>query len=148
MDSQGLERLRAQLRRHEGCKKNARGRHVVYNDSLGIATAGYGRNMRDTGLSEIEANYLLENDIIEREMGLQQSLPYYAELDGVRQRVLINMAFMGLPKLLKFEDMLRALAAKNYEKAAAEMLNSKWARQVGDRATELAKMMRTGMDVA
>lgn len=143
-----LHRLRDQLKRHEGTKRNVQNRHVVYDDSLGIPTIGYGRNCRDPGLSEGEAEILLENDITQRERALAAALPYFEELTDARKRALVNMSFMGVAKVLKFTDMLRALAAKDYGRAADEMLASKWARQVGDRAVELAAMMRTGSDPA
>jgi lysozyme len=72
-------------------------------------------------------------------------MPLFLSLNPVRQVVLANMAFnMGMPTLLTFGRMLGALAEKDWDRAAAEVLDSKWARQVGSRATELAELMRRG----
>jgi lysozyme len=40
--------------------------------------------------------------------------------------------------------MLAALEAGDYAQAAVEMMDSRWARQVGSRAEKLKKMMETG----
>lgn len=62
-----------------------------------------------------------------------------------RAEVLINMAFnMGVKGLLKFRRMLDAVRADDYDKAATHMLDSRWASQVGRRAVELARQMKTG----
>ena len=67
------------------------------------------------------------------------------ELDPVRKAIIIDMLFnLGLPGLRGFKNMFRALRADNYKRAADEMLDSKWAGQVGYRARKLADMMRTG----
>jgi lysozyme len=66
-------------------------------------------------------------------------------IDSVRADVLVNMAFnMGVNGLLKFKKMIAAIDDRNYDEAAIEMLNSRWAVQVGKRANELSKQMRTG----
>ena len=64
--------------------------------------------------------------------------------DG-RQRALANMAFnLGMPTLQRFSRMLRALEAGEYEAAAREALDSRWARQVGARAERIAELFREG----
>jgi lysozyme len=63
----------------------------------------------------------------------------------LRQRVLIDMAFnMGTTGLLGFTGTLARVEQRDYAGAAAGMLASRWASQVGKRATALADMMRTG----
>ena len=58
-------------------------------------------------------------------------------------RVLVNMAFnISRPRLSKFKNMLAAIEAKDYNKAADEMIDSKWYHQVGRRSQELVEMMR------
>ena len=62
-----------------------------------------------------------------------------------RQCVLVEMIFnMGVANVLKFKHMLKALAEKDYKRAAEEMLDSRWAEQVGERAKTLAKIMEEG----
>lgn len=58
-------------------------------------------------------------------------------------RVLVNMAFnIGRPRLSKFKNMLAAIEEKDYNRAANEMIDSKWYHQVGRRSQELVEMMR------
>jgi lysozyme len=92
-----------------------------------------------------EAIYLLNNDIDDFAAQLTKALPWVGGLSPVRQSVLVNMAFnMGLQNLLKFSRMLAALRAGNYAEAADEMLDSRWAQQVRQRAIELARQMEVG----
>lgn len=130
--------LLQQLQRHEGLRLKP------YRDAVGKLTIGYGRNLEDRGISEDEAGFMLDNDIDQVVAELER-LPLYLGLDSVRQTVLANMAFnMGVPTLLEFRRMLGALAEKDWDRAADEMLDSKWARQVGSRAVELSELMRRG----
>lgn len=76
---------------------------------------------------------------------LDQGLSWWRTLSDLRQDVLANMCFnMGLGKLEGFHMMLGACQRHDYETAAAEMLDSKWARQVKSRADRLAKQMSAG----
>ena len=53
---------------------------------------------------------------------------------------------LGMPRLKGFVNMLSALEKGNWLDATDEMLNSKWAKQVGSRSSRLAEMMETGED--
>ena len=135
------EALVDQLIRHEGLELK------VYKDSLGIETIGIGRNLVDRGVSEEEARYLCNNDIEIVEHELLRSFPFVDGLDDCRLRVLMDMAFnIGIPRLRGFAKMWAALEEGNYEQAAIEMMDSKWAKQVKTRAYTLARMMETGED--
>ena len=130
--------LLEQLERHEGLRLKP------YRDTVGKLTIGYGRNLDDRGISEDEAGFMLDNDI-DLVVAELERMPLFLGLNPVRQVVLANMAFnMGMPTLLTFRRMLGALAEKDWDRAAAEMLDSKWARQVGSRANELSELMRRG----
>lgn len=132
----------AELRRDEGVIPHA------YQDHLGYWTIGVGRliDKRKGGkLSPDEIDYLLGNDVSRFEAELDARLPWWRDLNGVRQRVLLNMAFnLGTAGLLGFKNTLAAVKAGEWAKAASGMLASKWARQVGERAKRLAHMMKTG----
>ena len=131
-----IERLKKTLIRHEGLKTK------VYRCPKGKLTIGVGRNLEDKGISKAEAIFLLENDIAEIETELRKRIDFFDKLSDVRQEVLINMAFnLGINGLFKLKKMFKALKNSDYKKAAQEMLNSKWANQVGRRAKELAKAM-------
>lgn len=126
-----------QIKRHEGLRLKP------YYCTANHLTIGYGRNLEDRGLTQDEADYLLANDIASVRAKLADQIPWYLNLSSVRQAVLVNMAFnLGVGGLLKFKKMLAAVQQSNYEVAAVEMLDSRWADQVGYRSQELAEQMR------
>ncbi|MBF0424806.1 MAG: glycoside hydrolase family protein [Magnetococcales bacterium] len=134
-----LAPIELQLVRHEGL------RLYPYNDTTGHQTIGVGRNLTDVGISEAEAYVLLRNDIAKVRAGLMADYRFFATLDEVRQRVLIDMAFnLGRKGLGTFQNFLRAVARGDYADAAQEMLKSRWADQVGKRAHTLSAMMESG----
>ena len=133
--------LKRQIRLHEG------ERLKVYKCTAGKLTIGVGRNLEDRGITPEESSYLLENDLRTFQVELLRKLPWVADLDDVRQRVLIDMAFnLGIAGLLTFKNTLAAIKRGDYEKGARGMLDSKWASQVGKRAERLSTMMLTGKD--
>src|SRR5579863_8968787 len=121
-----------------------------YPDAKGKTTIGVGRNLTDKGLSDVEVQFLLANDITETTDALAAAFPWFPSLDGPRQGVLINMAFnMGIEGLSGFQKFLAAVMHYDWETAADEMLKSEWANEVGkeegQRADRLQKQMRTGV---
>ena len=67
-------------------------------------------------------------------------MPWWKELSDEKMRVLANMCFnLGITRLLKFRKFLAALEAGDFETAGEEMMDSKWATQVGARATRLQR---------
>lgn len=139
MNDRDTLRLVEQLRRHEGVRRK------LYRDTVGKLTIGVGRNLSDRGLSHDEVDVLLANDIESATQDCERSFPWFATLDSVRQAALVNLCFnMGLPRLRTFRHALAAMAAGDYALAADEFADSRWARQVGDRAVELCGQIRTG----
>ena len=130
------------IKLHEGFSQFA------YKCPAGRTTIAYGRNIDKNGgvgVSRDEAEYLLANDIFRINLKLIQSFPRFTSLDNVRQAALIDMAYnIGLGGLRGFKKMIKAMVAGDYETAANEMLDSRWANQVGSRATKLSQMIRTG----
>lgn len=119
-----------------------------YHDSVGKLTIGWGRNLTDNGISKKEAEYFLDNDIKDVIADLQINIPWWNSIDEVRQLVLADMCFnMGIASLLKFHNTLNAIKNHNWKAAYDGMLASKWASQVGTRATKLANIMLTGIYV-
>lgn len=128
-----------QLERHEGLKLKP------YRDTVGKLTIGVGRNLDDVGISHAEAMLMLANDVEETERQMQRRFPIVKTLDEVRYYALLNMAFnMGVGTLGQFGNMWLAIGRGDWDTAAVEALDSKWARQVGRRATELAEQLRNG----
>lgn len=129
----------AQLVRHEGfCAK-------PYRDTVGKSTIGYGRNLDDVGITREEAEHLLMNDIMNAEQAVRRLYHQFDYLSENRKAVLINMAFnLGENRLATFRKMQNYISAEDWKGAAKEMLASKWAQQVGNRAAELANLMERG----
>lgn len=131
-----------QIKSDEGCVLHA------YQDHLGYWTIGYGRLLdkrKGGGISQNEADQLLQNDIDRKLADLRDKLPWFDNLDDPRKGVLLNMCFqLGLTGLLKFKNTLAYIEAGDYENAAANMLKSKWAQQTPNRANRMAEQMRTG----
>ncbi|PAJ71712.1 hypothetical protein CJF42_25240 [Pseudoalteromonas sp. NBT06-2] len=133
-----MEKLKQQLINHEGTTL------MPYLCSAGYLTIGVGRNLAQKGISQTEADYFLENDIAEFTELVIASIDT-SQCNAPRLAVLINMAFnLGIKGLLKFKNTLHSIEMCQYDLAAAHMLNSLWATQVGDRANQLALQMETG----
>lgn len=134
-----VDLLKADLEHDEGRKPK------IYFDSLGVATAGIGRNMRDVGLSDREIEMMLENDIHRVMAELDRELPWWQDLDDGRQRVLANMCFqLGIKGLTGFRTTLSRIQAGKYDEAAESMRDSLWYKQTPNRVERLMKLMRTG----
>ena len=139
MSSEEREHLRQQLIEHEG------ERLTVYRCTAGYLTIGVGRNLETTGISKAESRYLLDGDIARCINECAAEFPWLDDLDPVRQRVIVDMAFqMGLAGLRKFRTTLKYIEARQYGLAADAMLLSKWAQQTPGRAYKLSNWMRTG----
>jgi len=124
------------LVRHEGLELKP------YRDIVGKLTIGVGRNLDDNGITEDEARYLLQNDITRHALELGDAFPVVRNLDETRYYVLLNMAFnMGIPRLRDFKKMWAAIDSGDFREASRQMMDSRWAGQVGRRATELAELM-------
>tara|TARA_R110002020_G_C15775951_1_gene728645 strand:+ start:108 stop:524 length:417 start_codon:yes stop_codon:yes gene_type:complete len=135
-----MSKLIEQLKRHEGLVLQP------YRCTEGKLTIGYGRNLDSNGISKLEAEKMLYNDVDETIDNLNNLIPdIMMQLNQARKGVIINMAFnLGIHGLLKFKKMIAALEVGDYDEAAIQMMDSKWARQVGKRAIELSEQMRTG----
>ncbi len=126
-------------------------RNATYADTLGNHTWGVGHLDPHSPIGEMhtddQINAQLDSDISAATGALERNIPWGVTLDVVRLGVLIDMAFnMGVGKLMGFSNMLAAIRRQDYAGAAAQMLDSLWARQVGQRAVNLASIMSTGVD--
>ncbi len=130
--------LKEWIKKCEGFKSH------LYTDTVGKKTIGFGRNIEDNGISITEANFMFENDFQRCLDDLIQYKWYTEQPDNIKN-ALMNMCFnLGINRLLGFKRMIAALEDNDYTKAAFEALNSKWANQVGDRAKDVALMIRQG----
>ena len=136
-----LERIKATLTKHEGLRLQ------MYKCSVGIYTIGVGHNLEDKGISERAAQVMLEDDIEDAITDLERNISYFKDLPTLVQEALVNLCFnLGMPRLMQFKKTLAYLKAGKYEKAANEVLDSRYASQVGYRALEVAEMIRSAED--
>jgi lysozyme len=90
---------------------------------------------------------ILNNDVNIATDELVATFDWYADLDPIRQRVVVDMVFnLGMPRFKQFQNMIAAIEAGDWMEASDEMMDSRWAQQVGLRASRLAEMMETGED--
>lgn len=119
-----------------------------YKCPAGYLTIGYGLNL-DNGISLEEAEWLLQSrfdNAIRDAVAFVGNPGVWDAMSESRNYVIVCMAYnLGLTRLQGFKNFRKALKAGDYQLAAAEMLDSKWARQVGQRARHLAHIMRTGV---
>jgi lysozyme len=147
----GYDRLRAELIQDEGeylkpyvdcCRKTWR---ECACEVKGDLTIGVGRNLDKVGISQLESRSMLATDIY-RAIQDGETLPWFKSLSVPRQDVVLNMLFnMGKARFLGFKKAVAAIVEGNFNKAADELLDSKWKTQVKDRAKRLANRLRTGL---
>lgn len=118
-----------------------------YRCTAGKLTIGYGRNLDDIGISQTEANYMFQQDFARAEQDARKICEEYGinPDDLIEQRfyALTDMVFnLGINGTRKFKKLLYALKKGLYDDAAKEMLDSQWAKQVGNRAVKLAALMK------
>jgi lysozyme len=147
-------RLRDELIRDEGLSLTA------YKDSVGLWTIGVGHllgaHARMTVITSAESNALLAGDVKLAEEIMTGLFPSFDvtvsgysayEPEYVRQRALVNMAFNLGNRLAGFKKFVAAVNTSQWDVAAVEMMNSKWAKQVGKRAERLRNMIAYGKEL-
>lgn len=118
----------------------------VYTDTEGHPTIGIGRALDTRGISDAEADFMLENDVRECTDDLVKLLrDAFALATTARRSALVSMRFqLGATGFRGFEDMITAIEIGDWFGASQHALDSKWATQTPDRAKEIAEMLRTG----
>ena len=130
--------LREQLLRDEGLILH------TYRDSQGYLTIGVGHNLDARGITKEAALQILDDDISDTKVGLMAKWPWMRELSPARLGAFINLAFnVGVRGVQGFKRLLLAAQAGQWEEAAAELLASPYATQVGERAMRLATQLKT-----
>ena len=141
-----MEKLRQQLIIDEGVK------YEVYLDHLDLKTVGIGHLCREdepefdepvgTQVDEDRCTELFEEDIKSVIKDCKKVFEDWDDMDDELKQICCNMMFnLGLPRFSKFRKMINNIINKNYLKAAEEMRDSRWYRQVTNRAERLAKRM-------
>ena len=142
-----IEKLRKQLEIDEGVK------YEIYNDHLGLATFGighlvipsdeeYGKPL-GTRISEERVRECFDRDVQSVLRDCKLLYKDFDELPEEVQQIVANMMFnMGYGRLSKFKGMKAGVDAKDWNKAADEMVDSRWYNQVTNRAQRLVDRMR------
>ena len=142
-----IEQLREELKIDEGVK------YEIYLDHLGLPTFGIGHLVIDTDpeheapvgtpVSESRVNECFDNDV---EVVLGECRKLYDDFDELpeeAQLIIANMMFnMGRPRLSQFKGMKAGVDARDWNRAADEMVDSRWYKQVTNRADRLVNRMR------
>ena len=145
------DQLREELAEDEGCK------FEIYLDHLGLPTFGIGALIKDgdpecgqpvgTPVDEERVRQRFSLDIA---VTIEDCKVLYDDFDDLPeecQLVIANMMFnMGRPRLSKFKGMKAGIDARDWSKAADEMVDSRWHDQVPNRAKRLVKRMRALSD--
>ena len=139
--------LREQIEADEGCK------YEIYLDHLGLPTFGIGHLVTETDEeynqpvgTTITADRVAEcfnKDVRTVLEDCERLYPDFDTLPEEVQLIIANMMFnMGYPRLSKFKGMKAGVDARDWQQAADEMVDSKWYRQVTNRAERLVSRMR------
>jgi lysozyme len=138
-----MDILADRIKRHEGFRDH------IYLDSEGFVTGGYGHHFYPGSRLPVDvAEVLFKMDLALAVSDYAKIAPSTRKkLNTIRARVIVEMIFNMGSKIKQFVKMWEAIEAENFELAAEEMLSSKWREQVGQRAVELAEIMRTGQEV-
>ena len=142
-----IDQLRKELEVDEGVK------YEIYNDHLGYPTFGIGHLVIDTDpeygeevgtpVSEDRVAEAFDKDVEIVIDDCERLYPDFDELPEECQLIIANMMFnMGRPRLSKFKGMKAGVDSRDWNKAADEMIDSAWYRQVPNRAGRLVKRMR------
>ena len=142
--SRNREAVYEQLKIDEGV------RYDIYHDHLGLPTFGVGHLILEsdeefgepvgTPVSEERVRECFDRDL---ETAIRECNNLYGEgdfgnLPDEVQQVLVNMMFnMGRPRLSGFKKFNAAIEARDWMEAAKEGRDSRWYRQVTNRAERL-----------
>ena len=142
-----LDQLRMELEYDEGCK------YEIYLDHLGLPTFGIGHLVTEddsehgkevgTAVSEERVIEVFEKDVQVTIDECKKLYDDWFDLPEEAQLIIANMMFnMGRPRLSQFKGMKAGVDARDWNQAADEMVDSKWYRQVTNRADRLVTRMR------
>ena len=133
-----MKDLLESIKHHEGFVEH------VYDDSLGIPTIGYGFAIKDLILEEDLCDEILLRKLRILGRSVMSKFPFFDSLPSDCKTVLMEMCYqLGVTGVSKFKKALKAMEDGDWEKAADEMLDSKWAKQTPNRAKEMSDIIRS-----
>lgn len=112
----------------------------------GKLTVGYGRNLDDVGVSQLEAEVLLDHDLHTAETNAGRAFDWFATLNELRQRAITELVFnMGLATFRGFRQTILAIKTGMFRAASERLLESRWTEQVGPtRSQRIARYLKDG----
>jgi len=141
------DELREELKEDEGCK------YEIYLDHLGLPTFGIGHLVTEwdeeyekpvgTPVSEERVNNCFKVDVEGTISECKKLFNNFDDLPEEVQKICANMMFnMGRPRLSGFKKFIAALENKDWQECAVQMEDSRWHKQVTNRANRLISRMR------
>ena len=116
---------------------------VVYKDSLGIDTIGYGFAIKDLELDRDICDIILKRKLKALEDRVNLKFSWYKYMPQEIKDVVMEMCYqLGVTGVSKFKKTLAYLQDKRWEEASVEMLDSLWAKQTPNRAKELSNRVK------
>ena len=136
-----MKDLLEKIKEHEGFVEH------VYDDSLGIPTIGYGFAIKDLVLDEDIAEEILIRKLEKLKRNAISRFKWLEDMPQEVQEVILNMCYqLGVAGVSKFRKAISALQEGEWNEAADEMLDSLWAKQTPNRATELSNIVRNQVE--
>jgi lysozyme len=132
-----IRQLFESVKSHEGFRSD------VYKDTLGFDTIGYGFAIKDLKMDEDIAGIILERKLLSLIIKVYNKFPWVSISPDEVQEVVIEMCYqLGVSGFSRFRKTIGYMESADYEKAAAEMLDSRWAKQTPNRALELSNKVK------
>ena len=115
---------------------------IVYKDSLGIDTIGYGFAIKDLEFDKDICDLILERKLKDLESRIKLKFGWYPFMPKTIQDVVMEMCYqLGVTGFSKFVKTITYLKDKDFKNASIEMLDSKWAKQTPNRAKKMSKIV-------
>lgn len=138
-DTFGFDELKAELIVDEGQRLQA------YVDTVGLVTIGIGRELSRKGISEAECDLLFSNDVEACAAVMDEHISWWRTLPQGAQRVMINLCFMGWGSFSQFHHFLEAMRTHDWDRAVAELQDSRWWEQVKSRGPRVVERLRASV---
>tara|TARA_R100000008_G_scaffold73111_1_gene51475 strand:- start:1057 stop:1467 length:411 start_codon:yes stop_codon:yes gene_type:complete len=129
--------LKESIKKHEGYVG------IVYKDSLGIDTIGYGFAIKDLELDEDICDMILDRKLKDLESMVKLKFDWFKYMPPEIKEVVMEMCYqLGVTGVSKFKKTIAYLQNKQWDEASVEMLDSLWAKQTPNRAKEMSNRVK------
>jgi lysozyme len=125
------------IKKHEGYVG------IVYKDSVGVDTIGYGFAIKDLELDEDLCEIILERKLHLLTDRLYIKYGWFKYMPQEIKDIVTEMNYqLGVTGFSKFKKTIAYLQNKQWEEASVEMLDSLWAKQTPNRAKEMSERVK------